>query len=115
MPAWWQAYLNMACGCPPLKVTTSAPSRFFQVKAGSALRPVRKNPSISLTWAKCTAAGVSPLSSEAKPLLTSECTTAADPSFKAAIAETPGGEIDHAGSRPSALRNPPDMVEMSGE
>ena len=115
MPALWQAYLNIASGWPPLKSTTSAPSSFFQVKAGSAWRPVRKNPSISLTWAKWTASGVSPLSSAVNPWLSADCTTCAEPSFSAASAETPGGETDHSGSRPSALRNPPDIVEMSGE
>jgi hypothetical protein len=88
----------MACGCPPLKVTSSAPSSFFHEKAGSAARPVRKNPSISLTWAKWTAAGVSLLSSDAKPWLRADWTTCAEPSFRAAIAETPGGEIDHSRS-----------------
>jgi hypothetical protein len=98
-----------------LNITTSAPSSFFQLKAGSASRPVRKNPSISFTCAKCTASGVSPLSRVAKPWLRADCTTCADPSFNAASAETPGGETDHSGSRPSALRKPPDIVEMSGE
>ena len=29
--------------------------------------------------------------------------------------ETPGGDTDHSASRPSSRRNPPDMVEISGE
>src|SRR5687767_4876629 len=44
--------LGSAIGWPALNMTTSAPSSFFHVNAGSASRPVRKNPSISLIWAK---------------------------------------------------------------
>ena len=115
IPALWQAYLNIASGWPALNITTSAPSSFFHAKSGSASRPVRKKPSISLICAKCTAGGVSPLSSGPKPWLSADCATCAEPSLSASIADMPGGETDHCGSRPSASRNPPDMVEMSGE
>jgi hypothetical protein len=96
-------------------MTSSAPSSFFHEKPGSAARPVRKKPSISLICAKCTDEGVSPLLSVVKPWLKADCTTCAEPSSSAASADTPGLATDHSGSRPSALRNPPDIVEMSGE
>ena len=48
-------------------------------------------------------------------LQSADCTTCALPSFSDWIADTPGGETDHSGSRPSCFRNPPDIVEMSGE
>jgi hypothetical protein len=41
--------------------------------------------------------------------------TWAEPSSSALIADTPCGEIDQCASNPSALRKPPDMVEISGE
>ena len=38
-----------------------------------------------------------------------------EPSFSAAMAETPGGETDQSASSPSSARKPPAMVAISGE
>ena len=105
----------MASGWPPPNNTTSAPSSLFQENSGSGSRPVRKKPSISLIWAKWTTPGSSPFDSGPKAWLSADCTTWAEPSFKAAMAETPGGETDQSASSPTSARNPPAMVAISGE
>ena len=115
MPALWQAYLNIASGWPPPNSTTGAPSSLRQSNPGSGSRAVRKNPSVSLIWAKWTTPGSSPRDSGPKAWLSADCTTWALLSFKAAMADTPGGETDHSASSPSSARNPPAMVAISGE
>ena len=72
------------------------------MNAGSGARPVRKNPSISLIWAKCRAGGVSPRSSAEIAWDGADCATWAEPSLSASIAEAPGAEMLCSGSRPSS-------------
>src|SRR3546814_15460313 len=105
----------MAFGWPPLNITTSAPSSLRQEKSGSASRPVRKKPSISFTWAKCTAGGMRPSFSGVKAWLSADCTTWALPSRSSPMAETTGGATDPSGTRPTYRRKQTDIVEMSAD
>ena len=114
-PRLKQAYLNMAIGWPPWSTMTFLPFSLSQVKAGSGLRPVRKKPSFSLIWAKCTAGGCLPCSSGVKPWLGADCATCTEPSSRPAIADFPGAETECLASSPSVLRKPPAMVAISGE
>ena len=84
------------------------------MKSAWGSRPVTKKPSFSLIWAKWTAGGVSPFSSDVSPCDSADCTTWAEPSMSAAIADLPGGEMLWVGSRPSSFRNPPVTVEIKG-
>ena len=110
-----QAYLNMAIGCPPWSTTTFRPFSLSQVNAGSALRPVRKKPSFSLIWAKCTAGGFLPCSSGVKPWLGADWATCTEPSSRPAMADLPGADTECLASSPCSFRKPPAMVAMRGE
>ena len=99
----WQAYLNMASGWPPWSTSTRLPLSLSQEKAGSGARPVRKNPSISLIWAKCTAGGAWPFSSGPKPWDGADWHTCTVPATTPSIADLPGRRDGMLGSEPLLL------------
>jgi hypothetical protein len=113
-PRLWQAYLNMAIGWPPWSISTSRPASLFQENSGSALRPVTKNPSRSLIWAKWATGGVWPRSRGPKPWAGADWATWAVPSSSEAMADLPGCDTRCTGSSPWSFRNPPAMVMISG-
>ena len=85
------------------------------MKPGSGTRPVRKKPSISLIWAKCTAGGAWPFSSEPNPCDGADWQTCTVPAATPSMADRPGGAIECRGVRPSWARKPPAIVAISGE
>src|SRR5262249_10237558 len=85
----WHAYLNMASGCPPWSTSTFLPLSLSQVNAGSGARPVRKKPSFSLIWAKCTAGGICPFSSGPKPCDGADWHTCTVPATTPSMADFP--------------------------
>ncbi len=91
------------------------PLSLSQVNDGSAARPVRKKPSFSLIWAKCTAGGFCPFSSGPKPWEGADWQTCTVPSTTPSIADLPAGAIECFGCRPSSFKKPPAMVAISGE
>jgi hypothetical protein len=85
------------------------------VKPGSAARPARKKPSISLICAKCTAGGACPFSSGPKLCDGADWQTWTVPATTPSMADLPGGATECRGVRPSWARKPPAMVAISGE
>ncbi len=110
-----QAYLNMAIGWPPWSMITRLPLSLSHVKAASGLRPVRKKPSFSLIWAKCSAGGFLPCSSAMKPCDGADWATCTEPSATLAIPDLPGAETECFPVSPSCFRKPPAIVAISGE
>jgi len=86
-----------------------------QEKPGSATRPVRKKPSISLIWAKWTAGGVWPFSSGPKPCDGADWQTCTVPAATPSMADLPSGAIEWFGESPSSRRKPPAIVAISWE
>ena len=105
----------MASGWPPWSTSTRLPESLAQSKAGSAARAVRKNPSFSLIWAKCTAAGICPFSSGPKPCDGADWQTCTVPATTPSIADLPAGAIECLGVSPSSFRKPPAIVAIKGE
>ncbi len=85
------------------------------MKEGSAARPVRKKPSFSLIWAKCTTGGRCPFSSGPNPCEGADWATCTVPFTSPSMADLPGGAIECFGSNPSAFRKPPAIVAIRGE
>ncbi len=85
------------------------------MKPGSGARPVRKNPSISLIWAKCTAGGVWPFSSGPKPCEGADWQTCTVPATTPSMADLPAGATECRGASPSSARKPPAIVAIRGE
>ncbi len=111
----WQAYLNMASGWPPWSTSTRLPFSLSQENVGSGARPVRKNPSISLIWAKCIAGGAWPFSRGPKPWDGADWHTCTVPATTPSIADFPSGAMECLGANPSCWRKPPAIVAISGE
>src|SRR5437870_10323418 len=76
---------------------------------------VRKKPSFSLIWAKCTAGGAWPFSSGPKPCEGADWHTCTVPATTPSIADLPTGAFECLGCRPSSFRNPQAIVAISGE
>jgi hypothetical protein len=87
----------------------------FHENAGSGARPVRKNPSISLICAKCTAGGAWPFSSGPKPCDGADWQTCTVPATTPSMADLPSGAMECLGANPSCWRKPPAIVAISGE
>src|SRR5437870_10998745 len=76
---------------------------------------VRKKPSFSLIWAKCTAGGTWPFSSGPKPCDGADWQTCTVPATRLSMADLPGGAMECFATRPSSCRKPPAIVAISGE
>ena len=70
------------------------PRSLFQAKLGSDARPVRKNPSISLIWAKCTTGGARPRSSGPNPCEGADWQTCTVPATTPSMADLPAGATE---------------------
>ena len=86
-----------------------------QVKPGSGARPVRKNPSISLIWAKCATGGAWPRSSGPKPCDGADWQTSTVPATTPSMADLPAGATECRGASPSSARKPPAIAAIRGE
>src|SRR5882672_10380903 len=100
----------MASGWPPWSTSTRLPSSLSQVKEGSAARPVRKKPSFSLIWAKCTTGGRCPFSSGPKPCEGADWATWTVPSTSPSMPDLPGGAIECRSTRSLRLAGRSDRV-----
>ena len=106
----------MAIGWPPWSTITFLPLSLSQVKALSGLRPVRKKPSFSLIWAKCTAGGFLPCSSGREALRgrrLGDMHGAVGHAGDAPICRA--AETECLAVSPSCFRKPPAKVAISGE